>query len=351
MIAMCARLGPDFVVTETIPDNNACVVALERLDAAVGGGMLGYVVLDWPQDLTLDDPEVLETLDQVHRIVEMPRAIASEPEFRTAFSVRNVLASGVQDDEPLWEAAGVLRDVPPEDLRRLVRPDDHRLVVSFRIRNVGAAELTPAFDDLESRLAMLAVSKPGFRFHVTGTLPVVARNLWSMIGDLARSLTASTVLVFAVIGLTLHSWRLGLVSLLPNVLPLLATSALLVLCGEPLRIVSVVSYSLCLGLAVDDTIHFLVRFQREHRHRPVRESIEHAMQTAGMGIVTSTAILIGGFSVMLLSHMPSIRWLALLCDVAMLTALGAVLVILPAMLLCFWPDRTAGGDRTASAEG
>lgn len=345
MIAMCARLGPDFVVTETIPDDNACVVALERLDDTVGGGMVGYVVVDWPRNQPLDAPEVLETLEQVHQCIE------SEPEFRTAFSVRNIFAAGVQDDGPRWEATGLLRDVPPEDLRRLVRPDDHRLVVSFRIKNVGAAKLTPAFDDLEGRLAGLAESNPGFRFHVTGTMPVVARNLWSMIGDLARSLTASTVLVFTVIGLTLRSWRLGIVSLLPNVLPLLATSALLVLCGEPLRIVSVVSYSLCLGLAVDDTIHFLVRFQREHRHRPVRESIECAMQTAGMGIVTSTAILIGGFSVMLLSHMPSIRWLALLCDVAMLTALGAVLVILPAMLLCFWPDREAGTDQAASAEG
>jgi predicted RND superfamily exporter protein len=333
MIAMCSRLGPDFVVTETIPDDNACVVALERLDTTMGGGMIGYVVVDWPRGLPIDAPEVADALEQVHRAIE------SEAEFCNAFSVRNLAAAASTDDEPLWQATDILGDVPPEDLRRLVHPEACRLVVSFRIKNIGAAQLTPAFDDLEARLAEVASSMPGFDFHLTGTLPVVSRNLWAMIGDLARSLTASTVLVFAVIGLTLRSWRLGIVSLLPNVLPLLATSALLVSVGEPLRIVSVVSYSLCLGLAVDDTIHFLVRFQREHRHRPVRESIEHAIQTAGMGIVTSTAIL---------SHMPSIRWLALLCDVAMLTALIGVLVILPAMLLCFWPEPMKKRDENAT---
>ena len=114
---------------------------------------------------------------------------------------------------------------------------------------------------------------------------------------------------------------------------------MLVACGEPLRIVTVVSYSLCLGIAVDDTIHFLVHFQRENRVQPVGRAIEDALQTAGVGIVTSSLILLGGFSVMLLSHMPSIRWLALMCDVAMLSALAAVLVILPALLLCFWSPR------------
>ena len=176
-----------------------------------------------------------------------------------------------------------------------------------------------------------------------------------MIDDLARSLTTSAVLVFIVIGGALGSWKLGVVSIVPNVLPLLATSTLLVLCGEPLRIISVVTYSLCLGIAVDDTIHFLVRFQRENRNGPTAQAVRRAMQTAGNGIVTSTVILVGGFSVMLLSGMPSIRWLALLCDVAMLAAIVAVLVILPALLLCFWPEKpppeelgervTAGGAR------
>lgn len=335
MAVLCLRLGPDFIVTEIIPAESQSVVALKKIDATMGGGMLGYVVMDWPADQSLDDPQVLTVLEQVHTEIE------SQPEFHAAFSVRTLLQAGGSAGEPLSESFGILSDVPKNELARLFHLDIHRLLVSFHIPNIGAAELAPAFASLEQRLDNLASTEPGFHFHVTGTLPVVARNLWSMIGDLGRSLTASTILVFVVIGLTLRSWKLGLMSLLPNVLPLLATSTVLVLSGELLRIMSVVSYSLCFGIAVDDTIHFLVRFQREEQSRPLRNAIEHAMQTAGIGIVTSSLILLGGFSVMLLSGVPSIRWLALLCDVAMITALAAVLIILPALLSCFWQDRSA----------
>lgn len=330
MLTLCLRLGPDFAVTEVIPDTNTSVRALASLDAAMGGGMQGYVVLGWPEGMTLGDQPVLDTLARVHAAIE------SHPEFQAAFSVRNILLAAREPKQSLAENLEVLDLIPEDELQRLLDTDARRTVVSFHIPNKGAAELAPAFSRLEDDLAALEAAAGGMQLHLTGTLPVVARNLWSMIGDLGRSLSASTLLVFVVIGLTLRSWKLGLLSLLPNVLPLLVTSTVLVVCDEPLRIVTVVSYSLCLGIAVDDTIHFLVRFQRESRTRPLRGAIEHALQTAGVGIVTSSLILLGGFSVMLLSHMPTIRWLAVMCDVAMLSALGAVLVILPALLVCFW---------------
>jgi predicted RND superfamily exporter protein len=352
MAVVSTRLRPDFLVTETIPNTSESAVALDLLDEAFGGGMVGYVVMEWPEDLALGSPEVLHVLEQVHHSIEV------QPEFRASFSVRNLLSAMSSDDQPEWESVERLRDVPSDELGRLVRLDDHQLVVSFRITNAGAARLAPAFEKLQCRLEEQLRSADGFSFYVTGTLPVVARGLWSMIDDLARSLTASAVLVFIVIGVALGSWKLGVMSIVPNVLPLLATSTLLVMCGEPLRIISVVTYSLCLGIAVDDTIHFLVRFQRENGNGSAAQAVRQAMRTAGHGIVTSTVILVGGFSVMLLSRMPSIRWLALLCDVAMLAAIVAVLVILPALLLCFWPQKptheelgervSAGGARAGA---
>ena len=338
MAVVTARLRPDFLVTETIPTTSESVAALDLLDETFGGGMVGYVVMEWPKDLLLGSPEVLNAVAEVHHVIER------QPEFRAAFSVRNLLLAMSPDDQSGWESVEKLRDVPTDELGRLVQLDDHQLVVSFRITNVGAARLAPAFAKLQSQLEEQHPSADGFSFAVTGTLPVVARSLWSMIDDLARSLTASTVLVFIVIGGALGSWKLGVASIVPNVFPLLAISTLLVMCGEPLRIISVVTYSLCLGIAVDDTIHFLVRFQRENRNGSTAQAVRQAMQTAGNGIVTSTVILVGGFSVMLLSRMPSIRWLALLCDVAMLAAIGAVLVILPAFLLCFWPEKPSSRE-------
>ncbi len=333
MAVASTRLRPDFLVTETLPHSSESKVALDRLDEAFGGGMVGYVVMQWPEQMVLGSPDVLKVLNQVHNAIE------AQPEFRASFSVRNLLSAMSGEDQPIRESVESLRNIPADDLSRLVRFDDHQLVVSFRINNTGAAQLAPAFDKLRYRLKEEERAADGFSFYITGTLPVVASSLWSMIEDLARSLTVSSILVFIVIGLALGSWKLGVMSIVPNVLPLLATSTLLVICGEPLRIISVVTYSLCLGITVDDTIHFLVRFQHESRNGSVAQAVWRAMQMAGDGIVTSTVILVGGFSVMLLSRMPAIRWFALLCDVAMLAAIVGVLVILPALLLCFWSEK------------
>jgi predicted RND superfamily exporter protein len=345
MVAACTRLRPDFLVTEALPAHLASVQGVETTDRTLGGAMAGYVVVQWPQGMPFASTEVIDAIDKVHT------AIDDRPEFRAPFSVRNLLVASSARDQPLARNIGQLRHVPEVELRRLVRTDLRRLVVSFRIPDVGAAALTPAFARLEESLAEIERERPGWQLYLTGTLPVVSGNLWTMIGDLGRSLASSTVLLFVVIGVALGSWKLGLLSLLPNVLPLLATSTLLVVCGEPLRLVTVLTYSLCLGIAVDDSIHALVWFKRYCRDHPVPSAVRLTYQTAGAGIVTSTVVLVSGFSVMLLSQMPITRWFGLLCSVTMITALVAVLLVLPALLLCFWPRSSEPQDSEDRAEG
>ena len=92
---------------------------------------------------------------------------------------------------------------------------------------------------------------------------IVFASIHLMIEDLWKSLATATAVMFMMIWFGLRSLRYALVSIIPNGFPLLCTGAFIVLSGRQLEITSVIVFSISLGIAVDDTIHFLVRFRRE----------------------------------------------------------------------------------------
>ena len=265
------------------------------------------------------------------------------------FSLLNVLQSLPGSGPALQRRVSALRRVPPEWRRRLVRPDRQRLVVGTHVPNVGSTELQPALSRVRRDLEELRAKHPDFQFWLTGTSVVASRNVHGLVGDLARSLGLAAALVFAVVAVAFRSLRLGLVSVIPNAFPLLLTASLLVWTGHALRVASVVSFSLCLGLAVDDTIHLLVRFNRERRHgSDMRLAIVRSVSSVGIAVVTTTMILGAGFAAMMLSYMPVIRELAWFCLLAILSALIGDLLLLPPLLYWCAPAAEQSSD---SGEG
>jgi len=102
----------------------------------------------------------------------------------------------------------------------------------------------------------------------------------------------------------------------------------------PLQITSALTFSLCLGLAVDDTIHVLIRYRMnlEH-HQDQQEAIEQTIGEVGPALIVTTTILLGGFVAMLTSPMPGLQLFACLSGVTLVTALVGDLFLFPAMLL------------------
>ncbi len=148
--------------------------------------------------------------------------------------------------------------------------------------NIGTAVLAPAFADVDRRLAELQRRHPGFSLHLTGTVVVVARNLRGMIEDIRASLSTAVIVIFVVMTWGFRSLRLGVISVVPNMFPLTFVGGLLAGVGEPLRITSVMTFNICLGLAVNDTIHVLSRFKRERALEDgVRPALQRTMDAVG----------------------------------------------------------------------
>jgi predicted RND superfamily exporter protein len=129
--------------------------------------------------------------------------------------------------------------------------------------------------------------------------------------------------------------RFDLHGLSPNAFPLAVTGAAMLWLGLPLHLSSVAVFCVLLGIAVDDTIHYLVCYRREKEEgQPTEDALWRTTVRVGRPIVTTTLILIFGFGIVMLSPIPAIRLFSALLCLGFLLALCGDLVVLPALLAC-----------------
>jgi hypothetical protein len=333
LAALSSRLEPDHTIANEIPHASKAYQAMEHVDKTFGGVMFAYALVQWPQDGSVFSQEVYDVLAEVHAAFD-DNGVVSNP-----LSYLNLLQSLPGED--LAERARQTRYVPREALRRLVSPERRRLVVSAHVPDCGARILNPAFDELERQFRWIERDHSGFRVELKGGSVTVFRSIHLMIEDLWKSLATAAGVMFLMILIGLRSWRYALVSLLPNVFPLLCAGSFIVLTGRYLEMSSVIVFSISLGIAVDDTIHFLVHFKQEMRTEadPV-VAVRRTFEIVGTALVMTTVALVAGHAIVMLSGFPAIRTFGMITAVTIASALVGDLLILPAILVCVrWPSR------------
>lgn len=336
------QLYPDSQLTETIPQERESYQTLKRCDAAFGGVLTVMVVVDWQDNLQLQSREVQAALADVET------AILDTPPLHYPLSVRSILKT-LHPDNPdsaraLLELSVAMALAPEGTLSRMYNPaHPHRTIVTARLPDAGAAAYQEMFGRFDARLAQVSAEHPGITVRTTGTPKLAARNINQMVVDLTKSLTLAAIVIFGVIAIAFRSLRLGLISLIPNSFPLVLTGALLVVFNYPLQLASVIVFTICLGLAVDDTIHYLNRFRREmSRTSDVDLALRRASYAVGAALITSTLVLLAGFGSVTLSEIPTSRLFAGLACTAMAGALVGDLVFLPALISMFYRQRRDG---------
>ena len=337
----CLRLYPDHQLTESIPDSNESVQAARHLNKALGGTMTVFVLAEWDEQLSLDSPQVLDTL------VDVQSRLRKIPEVHYPLSLVDLLAT-LPGQGDVHSKLKLLPLVPQDVSRRFVRADSHRAMISMRLDDRGTAAHQATFAALEAALVELEQAHPGVRLKLTGTAVVASRNILLMIRDLIESLAMAGVIIFISMAVLFRSLRLGLIAILPNMFPLAVAGTMLWATGRYLQLTSVIVFSVSLGIAVDDTIHFINRFQREMEvDGNVRKSIERAFAAVRAALVSTSLILIVGFGSVFLSEMPSSRLFAMLTVTSVVAALVGDLIILPAMIMWFVPNRDVVSDTQA----
>jgi uncharacterized protein len=301
----------------------------EYCDAFESGGMI-HVFLDWSQSEQEMPTSLPQALDQVHHLLE------TEPMTSFPISVLSLLQSGPLPSDKRQDAMmSLLPLVPTQLLNQFLLPEEQCAQVSARFSGSTASENETCFDRVDSALEQLSETYPEIDFQLTGSSIAYSRVIIDVIRDLGTSLAMALVIITIVMIWTFRSLRLGLICLIPNMLPLATISMVLVLIGRNLSAPYAVLFTVCLGIAVDDTIHFVMRyrFQRNQGAGPT-QAIRASYDTVGRAMVVTTFILVFGSCGMLSSSLLGYRIFTLLACSAFVAALVGDLLILPALLLC-----------------
>jgi predicted RND superfamily exporter protein len=209
----------------------------------------------------------------------------------------------------------------------------------------------PAVHKLRQRLVEVERRYPGVKITVSGTPVAIGQNAAKMIRDLTYSLISAAVMIWIVIVIASRSWRIGMVVILPNALPLAFAGAWLVLTDQVLTITGVITFCVVLGIAVDDTIHMIHRYKRElAKGGEIDDVLRRSFRTVGKAVVVTTAVFVTGLGLLLFSDLPGLRMFGQISCIGLIMALLGDLILLPALLKMVTPYLPEAARRPWGAE-
>jgi predicted RND superfamily exporter protein len=326
--AICSTLRPDQRVATTLPRSSEPALGMEKMDRAMGGLEFAQVDISWSEQRKWDDPEVARFIGRVDEI------LSQEPLLGHPLSIRKIAASlaGAPSATDQMSLTALL----PNQLRRsYYNPDEQTATVTFRVQDLGIAKYSTVFESVKTQLRSLQQEFPGFEATLGGGAVWRWENLYQIVMDLLLSLGSAMVIIFVVLGLVYRSVTIGLISIVPNVFPLAVAGVYLAMVGQSLEIVTVCAFTVCLGIAVDDTIHFLTRYQESLKGDSPSErdhAIREAFTSVGTALIITTLVLVAGFSSVFLADSRDHIIFATMGTITLTVALLADLLILPALI-------------------
>ena len=317
----------------------------QRRDLAVleaqFGGARAFELHLWPKAATTDltDPALLAEIERVDAYLRQVYAVRKLISPAVLVREANQLYHFGQaryDRIPETQAAvaelvALSAQQGPETLPAQVLSADRRQGrITGMIADLGSHEIGQRNAALE---AWLAANTSLLDYRLTGSLHLIDLNDALVVQNVLGGLAVAVVLVGILFALLMRSWIMVGITLLVNLLPLVAVAGFMPLAGIDLKIPTAMIFIISFGIAVDDSIHFLSRFRREVRTHTVAEALRRTYLSTGKAIILTSLILCAGFLTLSGSDFLSTFYIGLLISLTLLLALLADMVLLPALIL------------------
>ena len=233
-----------------------------------------------------------------------------------------------------------------------VAVDGSAIRISVRMNLIPSAQYSGLLSELDRQLAERFEGIA--RAHVTGGAMLLERSNQYLLTTQRDSFLLALAVVSLLIALSTRELRLGLLSLVPNVLPVALVLGLMGWADIPVSVPIALIATIAIGIIVDDTIHFVHCLREELRPGvTLDDAIEATFQRAGRAILFTTLLLLGAFSVYAFAALKPLRYFGAIACLAFLAAFLADVALLPA-LLRLWPRRVEapqGAEGAESPEG
>jgi len=319
------------------------------IEAKTGGFRALEVMIDTQQERGIIDHDRLQAIEQLdthlrsetdiqgRAYIGKTRSLVSLiQEIFCATTGRDQSPCPLPKDEPaLAEQFDHIGDVVPEALRKYTDAD-------LRIGRLTAMMYwRDAADDVDfiARVREYAATlfDDGVKVVVTGVVSINSGIINAMMTSLAIGYSTGLLLITALMILAIGDVRLGLLAMIPNLLPIIVALGIMGYLDIPLNTYNLIGGSIAIGLAVDDTIHFFHNFRRYYRRSgDIHFAVSETLGSAGRALLATTLVLVSSFWMRLYSDLKVIADFGLVMGIALFVAFLADVVLAPALLRMFY---------------
>lgn len=343
----------DSNLAELTKETSEFRISYDLVDQNMMGAQNMEFMLDFGSRDALKDPEVLKALDRLQTQIEQNYPRFVKKTFSLADFVKDtneVLHEGqaeynvIPDDPRLAAQLLYLFDnANPDDRRDMVSDDYARSHISVTLKNAGSYEYTDFFaamqHDLHEIFDPLKVKYPQMNVSITGSLALMMELVDYISWTQIQSFASALVVVSIVLMFSLGTIQAGLIAIMPNLLPAFFTVGLMGLFDIALDIDTLIIAPLIIGIAVDDTMHFMAHYRDTwYELGDVDKALQSTIKEVGQAVVFTSVILGIGFSMLAFSDYLGHAKTGVFGSLAIFVALSSDLFLLPAVIKLLKPD-------------
>lgn len=292
----------------------------------------------------------VQKLSTIRKIDELQQVLSSYPELSKPLSIVEVLKFSKQafyNNNPEMyslpnnqEKNFILGYLPKTKkgqktiLNSFIDSTQQYTRISTQMANIGTYEIERISEELRPRIDSI-FPPDKFDVHITGTSVVFLKGTEYLVNNLFTSLLLAIVIITVLMALLFTSIRMILISLVPNIIPLILTAAMMGYIGISIKPSTVLIFSIALGISVDNAIHFLSRYRLQLliNNWEIKPSVISALRETGFSMVYSSVVLFFGFIIFTLSSFGGTESLGYLIAFTLVVALLSNLFILPSLIL------------------
>ncbi len=313
-----------------------------------------------PLELVIESgPGAMLSIDMLQRIDRYQHHLEALPEIERTFSVVDLVkvlnmafARGdprfhrLPDNPLVLNSLKTFSNSPEQndELFRMVARDFHAARVMVRLRATGTAAVSRLVREITA--AAGGFFPEGVDVHVTGTTALYTEAVNQLVSSQIRSFLTACGTIFISITVAFRSLRFGLFSVVPNLFPIMVVFGWMGLAGISLDLFNAMIASIALGIALDDSIHLLARFQRSlGAGMDVASAVTGSVREVGIPIIATSAIVALGFVGLAASaSLDGTARFGYFSAVALVVAFIASVLFLPALVLKFWSLRASAPE-------
>jgi predicted RND superfamily exporter protein len=331
-------------IVNDIPHDHDLFTSLMLMENDMGGVMPLEILVDTRQ------PRKAKSFGTIRKLSQLSDSLRRFPELAKPMSIADAAHFAKQgfyngDKEyygmpSMQEMSFISKYLPKESnaskdlMGKYIDSTQQITRMSIQMKDVGAIRMHTLADSIWTVIREVFPAEK-YDITLTGFTMLYARGADYLVQSMFVSLALAIVLIAGLMAMMFSEWRMVLISLIPNVIPLLMTGALMGFFHVPIKPSTVLVFSIAFGISVDNTIHFLAKYRQELLvyNGAIRQSVISAIRETGVSMLYTSIILFSGFSVFAISDFGGTIALGLLVSFTLFSALFSNLLILPSLLL------------------